>query len=67
VPLPVKQESNMLKRGQDDDAKYLCELNIVMILVFDEGFLCMIILLQFDLNSPLFSFKLWNFYIPNTV
>ena len=28
VPLPVKQETNMLKRGQDDDAKYLCELMI---------------------------------------
>ncbi len=42
MPLPVKQESNMLKRGQGNDAKYLCELNIVMILVFDEGFLAIV-------------------------
>ena len=62
VPLPVKKETNMLKRGQDDDAKYLCEYNIVVIFASMKvfcGYYC-----DFKLNTslepPLSNFELWN-------
>ena len=33
MPLPMKQPTSMLKRGQEDDTKYLCEYNIVIMLL----------------------------------